>query len=141
MHPGEETQEASRHEAGRPRTVSDETLAASRSEDCKDVKTMRKEFESELAKRVSGKKAPSKAWAMVALCATILVCGAVAVTAASAGDMLKLQDQDQIQDQLKDGSCVDSDGDGICDNFVDEDGDGICDLCGTCTCVDCPCIA
>jgi hypothetical protein len=98
---------------------------------------MRKEFESELAKRVSGKKTPSKAWVMVALCAAVLVCGAVAVTAVAAGNGDMLRDQDQ--DQLMDGSCVDCDGDGICDNFVDADGDGICDLCGTCTCVDCPC--
>lgn len=96
---------------------------------------MRKEFESELAKRVSGKKAPSKAWALVALCAAVVVCGAAAVTAASAGNMNGDCLQDQIQDQLMDGSCEDSDGDGICDNFVDEDGDGICDLC------DCPCVA
>jgi len=104
---------------------------------------MRKEFESELAKRVSGKKAPSKAWMMVALCAAVVVCGAVAVTAVSAGDMLRdkdqiqLQDPDQIQDQLQDGSCddCDGDGDGVCDNFIDADGDGICDLC------DCPCAA
>jgi hypothetical protein len=114
--------------------VSNGTLTASRNEDHKDVKTMRKEFESELAKRVSGKKAPSKAWALVALCATILVCGAVAVTAVSAGNGVDNGDmiQDQVQDKLMDGSCDDGDGDGICDNFVDEDGDGICDLCGTC---------
>ncbi|HEX7392829.1 MAG TPA: hypothetical protein VF374_07775 [Thermoplasmata archaeon] len=98
---------------------------------------MRKEFESELAKRVAGKKAPSKAWVMVALCAAVLVCGAVAVTAVAAGngedngDQIQLQDP--IQDRLMDGSCEDSDGDGICDNFVDADGDGICDLC-TCPC-------
>jgi len=101
---------------------------------------MRKEFESELAKRVSGNRAPSKVWTMVALCAAVLVAGALAVTAVAAGDMLK--DQDRIQDKAMDGTgdnCVDEDGDGICDNFVDEDGDGICDLCGTCTCVDCPC--
>jgi len=119
---------------------------------------MRKEFESELAKQISGKKRLSKAWVMVALCAAILVCGAAAVTVVSAADQTRLQIKDP--DQLKDGSCLDSDCDGIPDNLdgdcvcdndctcdcdgdctcdcVDCDGDGVCDDC-TCDCVDCPC--
>ncbi|WMW25495.1 hypothetical protein RE474_01895 [Methanolobus sediminis] len=43
------------------------------------------------------------------------------------------QDRTKVQQKLQDGSCttliVDSNGDGICDNFVDEDGDGVCDNC------------
>jgi hypothetical protein len=107
---------------------------------------MRKEFESELAKQVSGKKRLSKAWVMVALCAAILVSGAIAVTAVSAAD----QTRDRIQDpdQFRDGSCLDSDGDGIpdnldgdgvCDNDCTCDCDGICDCPEDCNCVDCPC--
>jgi hypothetical protein len=92
---------------------------------------VRKEFESELAREVSGRKKHSKAWAMVALCAAVLVSASVAVTAVTAGN------GDMIQDQLKDGTgdncdsngTCDGDGDcdcdGICDN--DADGDGICD--------------
>ncbi|GEM_PF-4163436 len=89
---------------------------------------MRKEFESELARQVSGKKRLSRAWVMLALCAAILVSGAAAVTAVAAGN----GDQLQTQDQLKDGSCDDCDGDGICD--YDLDGDGVCDNDCTCDC-------
>lgn len=93
---------------------------------------MRKEFESELAEKVAGKKRISKAWTMVALCAAVLICGATAVTAVAAGDMDQTKDQIQDKDMLKDGSCddcvpiCDSDGDGVCD--YDVDGDGICDI-------------
>ena len=86
---------------------------------------MRKEFESEIARNVSGKKKPSKAWAMVALCAAVLVSASAAVTVVAAGN------GDMVRDQLKDGTgdnCsgdCDRDCDGICDN--DADGDGICD--------------
>jgi hypothetical protein len=115
---------------------------------------MRKEFESELAKQISGKRKLSKAWVMVALCAAILVCGAAAVTVASAADQTR--DRIQTPDQLKDGTgdnCVGDgicdpilDGDGTCDDCicdgecdcVDCDGDGVCDDC-TCDCIDCPC--
>jgi len=85
---------------------------------------MRKEFESELAKKVSGTKRSSKAWIMVAFCAAVLISGALAVTAASAADQDKVQDK--IQDQLKDGSCDDCVND--CTSDCTED----------CTC-DCPC--
>lgn len=89
---------------------------------------MRKEFESELAKEVSGRsKGPSRLWIAAALCAAVLIVGVAATTvvAASNGNMMgdcdqdRLQDgscedgepiQDQIRDQLKDGSCED-DGD------------------------------
>jgi hypothetical protein len=89
---------------------------------------MRKEFESDLAEKVAGKKRLSKAWAMTALFAAILISGAMAVTVAAAGN----GDMDQTKDQLKDGSCDDCDpigdcdGDGICD--YDTDGDGVCDI-------------
>lgn len=93
---------------------------------------MRKEFKSELAEKVAGKKRMSKAWAMAALFAAVLISGAMAVTvvAASNGDQIK--DQIQDKDMLKDGSCddcdptCDCDGDGICD--YDADGDGVCDI-------------
>ena len=103
---------------------------------------MRKEFESELAKQVSGKKRLSKAWVMVALCAAILVSGAVAVTAASAADQIRLQLQDGTGDNCVDDGICDPilDGDGVCDNdcTCDCDGDGICDCPEDCDC-DCPC--
>ena len=104
---------------------------------------MNKEFESELAKRVAGKKKYSKAWVVVALCAAVLMSGAMAVTVVAADGKDRTQDQIKDQDMLQDGSCVDpvvvidSDGDGICD--CDTDGDGICDCAEDCTCVDCPC--
>ena len=90
---------------------------------------MRKEFESELARKVSGKRVSSKVWVVVALCAAVAVCGAAAVTAVAAGN------GDMLQDQLKDGTgdnCT-CDGDGICDN--DADGDGICDYQEDCVCI------
>jgi hypothetical protein len=102
---------------------------------------MNKEFESELAKRVAGKKKSSKVWVVVALCAAVLMSGAMAVTVVAADD--KDQIKDKTMDKLQDGSCTDSDcvpdldGDGICD--CDTDGDGICDCAEDCTCVDCPC--
>jgi hypothetical protein len=102
---------------------------------------MRKEFESELAKQVSGKKRSSKAWIVVALCAAVLVSGAVAVTAVTAADQIK----DKVQDQLKDGTGDNCDSDGICDSdcdgVCDSDCDGVCDCSEDCTCVDCPCCA
>jgi len=105
---------------------------------------MRKDFESELAKKVSGQtKRLSKAWVVMALCAAVLVTGAAAVTAVAAssngtgvcdqtqdrdilqdgscedvdcdGEPDQIQDQDQVQDPLQDGSCEDCDG--ICDNL------------------------
>jgi len=85
---------------------------------------MRNEFESELARDVSGKKRSVKAWIMVAFCAAVLVSGAFAVTAVSASDQIK--DQDKIQDKLADGSCDDCVND--CTSDCTED----------CTC-DCPC--
>ncbi len=94
---------------------------------------MRKEFESELAEKVAGKKRISKAWAMTALFAAVLISGAMAMTVvAAAGDMDQIKDQIQDKDMLKDGSCedcvpiCDSDGDGVCD--YDTDGDGVCDI-------------
>ena len=95
---------------------------------------MRKEFESELAEKVAGKKRITKAWAMAALFAAVLISGAMAVTVAAAGngDMDQTKDQLQDQDMLQDGSCDDCDpigdcdGDGICD--YDTDGDGVCDI-------------
>lgn len=104
---------------------------------------MNKEFESELAKRVAGKKKSSRAWVVVALCAAVLMSGAMAVTVVAADDQDRVKDQ--VKDKLQDGSCTDSDcvpdsdldGDGICD--CDSDGDGICDCVEDCTCVDCPC--
>jgi len=105
---------------------------------------MGKEFESELAKKVAGKKRSSRAWVVVALCAAVLMSGAMAVTVVAADDQDRTRDQiqDPIMDKLQDGSCedsvvvIDSDGDGICD--CDTDGDGICDCPEDCTC-DCPC--
>ena len=98
---------------------------------------MRKEFESELAKDVSGrKKKLSKVWIAVAFCAAILVSGAAAVTAVAAGNGDCDKTQDQTQDQLQDGSCEDTDCDGEPDLIQDqdqlqdgscEDCDGICD--------------
>lgn len=102
---------------------------------------MSKEFESELAKKVAGKKRSSRAWVVVALCAAVLMSGAMAVTVVAAGDQDRIKDQ--TMEKLQDGSCVDpvvvidSDGDGICD--CDTDGDGVCDCPEDCTCVDCPC--
>jgi hypothetical protein len=105
---------------------------------------MRKEFESELARKVSEKRRSGKAWVMIALSAAILVSGAVAVTAAAA------YDQDRVRLQLKDASedcdpVCDSDCDGICDSdcdgICDSDCDATCDCPEDCTCGDCPCCA
>ncbi len=80
---------------------------------------MSKEFESELAKKISGPRKASKVRIAMAFCAALVVVGAFAVTAAMAdsngnqtGDMDGEKDQDQVQQQLQDGSC---DG-GICPN-------------------------
>ncbi len=98
---------------------------------------MRKEFESELAKRVSRKNGHSKAWTMVALCAAIIATGAFAVNAVVAGSAYKTGDLDGTPDllQLQDGTGdnCDCDGDGICD--YDSDGDGICDYQEDCVCI------
>jgi len=85
---------------------------------------VRKEFESELARTVTGKRRSIKAWILVVLCAAVLVSGALAVTAVSASDQIK--DQDKDQDRLMDGSCDDCVND--CTSDCVED----------CTC-DCPC--
>lgn len=81
---------------------------------------MERKFESELAKRTAEKR-HSRAWAVIALLAAVVVFGAAAVSAVAAGNGDMIQDRDQ----LKDGTGDNCDGDGICDNDVD--GDGICD--------------
>ncbi len=120
---------------------------------------MRKNFESELAKKVSEKNRHSKGWIMVALSAAILISSAVAVTAVAAYDQdrvrLQLKDNtsedcDGICDSDCDGICdsdcdgvCDSDCDGVCDSdcdgICDSDCDGVCDCPEDCTCGDCPC--
>ncbi|UCE80788.1 MAG: hypothetical protein JSV94_06525 [Methanobacteriota archaeon] len=88
---------------------------------------MRNEFETELVRKVERRKKPSKAWAMVALCAAILVSAYAAITVVAAGNGT------MSQDQLKDGTGDNCDGDGVCDNDCDgvcdndADGDGVCD--------------
>ena len=93
---------------------------------------MRKEFDSELARVVSGQKKDrkvlGKACISLVLCAALLGCTAVTVTAKwTGGDNgagVINGDQDQIRDPELNPDCT-CDCDGICDN--DADGDGICD--------------
>lgn len=80
---------------------------------------MSKEFESDLAKRISRPRRASRVWIAMAFCAALMVSGAFAVTAVTAdsngnqtGDMDGDKDQDQVQQQLQDGSCDD----GVCPN-------------------------
>lgn len=101
---------------------------------------VRKEFESELARRISGKtKERNKlgaAWISLALGAVILAGSALTVaaqwTGGEDGKGTVNGDQDQIRDPEENPDCT-CDCDGICDN--DADGDGICDCKedGTCT--------
>lgn len=93
---------------------------------------MRKEFESELARSISGQKKNrtmlGKAWISLALGAVLLSGSALAVTAQWTGGENGAGtvngDQDQIRDPELNPDCT-CDCDGICDN--DADGDGICD--------------
>ena len=93
---------------------------------------MRKEFESEVARTVSGQKKDRKVlgkmWISLALSVSLLAVSAVAVTAQWNGDEngngVINGDQDQIRDPELNPDCT-CDCDGICDN--DADGDGICD--------------
>lgn len=125
------------HGAGRSRPRIASTREKQGSED------VRKEFESELAKKVSGKKSHSKAWTMIALCAAVIAVGAFAVNAVVAGNAYKTgdldgtPDQDRLQDGTGDNCDCDCDGDGVCD--YDSDGDGICDYKEDGTCPDCLC--
>ena len=80
---------------------------------------MRKEFESESAKKISRPKTLSKVWIPLTLCAALVVSGAFAVTGGLAdpnGNQTGDQDGDPDKDQLqlRDGSCGD-DCDGVCD--------------------------
>ncbi|HIH02253.1 TPA: hypothetical protein HA259_09380 [Thermoplasmata archaeon] len=93
---------------------------------------MRKEFESEVARTVSGQKKDrkvlGKAWISLALGASLLAVSAMAVTAkwdgGENGNGVLYGDQDQIRDPELNPDCT-CDCDGECDN--DLDGDGICD--------------
>lgn len=93
---------------------------------------MRKEFESELAGRISGQKKErkmvGKVWISLAMGAVLLAGSALAVTAKWTGGEdgagVINGDQDQIRDPELNPDCI-RDCDGICDN--DADGDGICD--------------
>jgi len=98
---------------------------------------MSKEFESEIAKKVSGrKKGATKAMVVMALCAAVLAIG-MAATVVAAGNMNG--DCDQTQDQLKDGSCEDTDCDGTPDQIQDQLQDGSCGDCDSiCPNPDCP---
>ncbi len=100
---------------------------------------MRKEFESELARSVSGQKKErkmlGKVWITMALGA-VLLCGSALTVAAQwtggeNGAGVVNGDQDQIRDPELNPDCT-CDCDGICDN--DADGDGICDDKEDCTC-------
>jgi hypothetical protein len=101
---------------------------------------MRKEFESGLARSITGQKKErkmlGKAWITLALGAVLLAGSALAVAA--------MQNQgatapgDQIQDRLQDGTCEDvtvPDSDGVSDCICDCTCDCDCD----CTNPDCPC--
>jgi hypothetical protein len=100
---------------------------------------MRKEFESDLARSISGQKNErkmlGKVWITMALGAVLLSCSALAVTAQwTGGDNgagVVNGDQDQIRDPELNPDCT-CDCDGICDN--DADGDGICDDKEDCVC-------
>lgn len=88
---------------------------------------MSKEFESEIAKKVSRRrKGASKAIIALTVCVAALVMVVAATTVAAAGNMNG--NCDQTRDQLKDGSCLDSDCDGIPDQIRDRDQlrDGSC---------------
>lgn len=90
---------------------------------------MSKEFESEIAKKVSGRtKGANKVMIALAVCAAALVIGVAATTAVAAGNMNGDCDQTQDRDQLKDGSCEETDCDGIPDQIRDRDQlkDGSC---------------
>jgi hypothetical protein len=101
--------------------------------------SMRKEFESGLARRVAERKPEKrtvgKAWIALVLCAAIFAVSAASVAAMQAmngegqGDLLT------DREQLKDGSCEETltDSDGICDCTCDCADDCVCD------CPDCPC--
>jgi len=99
---------------------------------------MRKEFESELGRSISGQKKErktlGKVWITIALGAVLLAGSALTVAAQWNGDEngagIVNGDQDQIRDPELNPDC-----DGICDN----DGDGVCDCPEDCTCVNCPC--
>jgi len=106
----------------------------------KGSEDMRKEFESDLARNISGhkkeKKMLGKVWISLALGAAILALSAVTVAAQWNGDENGNGVDNGIQDQIRDPELnpdCDRDCDGICDN--DADGHGICDNKedGTCT--------
>jgi len=111
--------------------------SATRREGSEDV---RKEFESEVAKVVSGqkkeKKVLGKMCISLVLGACLLAVSAVAVTAkwdgGDNGNGVENGDQDQIRDPELNPDCT-CDCDGICDN--DADGDGVCDYKDDCVCV------
>jgi hypothetical protein len=100
---------------------------------------MRKEFESELGRSVSGQKKErkmlGKVWVTLALGAILLAGSAVAVTAKWNGDDtgagVENGDKELIRDPELNPDCT-CDCDGVCDN--DADGDGICDDKEDCTC-------
>jgi hypothetical protein len=100
---------------------------------------VRKEFESNLARSITGQKKETrilgKAWISVALCAVLLAGSALAVTAQWTGGENGAGVDNGIQDQIRDPEsspdCT-CDCDGICDN--DADGDGVCDNKEDCTC-------
>jgi len=93
---------------------------------------VKREFESELARKVSGlkkeRKILGKAWISLALGAVLLAGSALAVTAKWTGGEdgagVVNGDQEQIRDPEVNPDCV-CDCDGDCD--YDDVGDGICD--------------
>lgn len=99
---------------------------------------MRKEFESELARSVSGQKKErkmlGKVWITMALGAVLLAGSALTVaaqwTGGENGAGVVNGEQDQIRDPESNPDCT-RDCDGICDN--DADGDGVCDNKEDCT--------
>ena len=59
------------------------------------------------------------------LAAFVALVAVVGVSTSFGDDQDMIQQQLQVQLQLKDGSCLEC----VCATFVDEDGDGICDEC------------